>query len=275
MISVVRSPGIQMSALLYNFENSSDLKPEHLTWIRTTLHPWTTIRDIGMLVVGLTSRTGSDALNMKLSKARADAVSRELFLLSRSMPIETTTWVGEKAAAIVGVQDDVEDQRWRAVWVNIGDTRTPVQLPQPTFVERRTAVTILLKEEQKNFGGTGEPGEKSYQASQSIRRATGMTDGILGETKKQIDERFVLTGIEIERSNSSHGIPVVSTYEIEYLHVRYEWGPWDTRSPRNIKFTYKKLMQPDGPPKDSVRTIDPHNAEEWLKRPLWAYNNIE
>lgn len=275
LISERRAPGPNMTALLYNFDvNSPVLKPEHVIWIRQTLFPWTTVRDVSVLVVGLTSRTGTDALNMKLSEARAGAVSRELFLMSPKMPVETKVFLGERAAALVGMDDNVESERWRAVWIQVADARVPVQLPQPRFVQRRTAVTLLLKEEQKNFGGQSEPGERAYQAAQAFRRARGWNNGEVGDKKQLVDESFILTGITLEKSSRSDGIPIVSTYETEYLHIRYEWGPWDGKSSRWVTFTRKKWMQAKGPPKDQVTTVNPVVGEDWLTRPMWAYQNI-
>jgi hypothetical protein len=43
---------------------------------------------------------------------------------------------------------------------------------------------------------------------------------------------------------------------------------------RDVTLIKKNVMQARGPRKDSVRSINPVVAEDWLKRPLWAHENL-
>jgi hypothetical protein len=70
------------------------------------------------------------------------------------------------------------------------------------------------------------------------------------------------------------GIPFVAAYETEMLVVTYEWGPWDTRSPRPVALVRKNRPQPYGPAKDVTEQINPVWADDWLTRPLWAHDHL-
>lgn len=122
-IDVYTSDPEQLTALLYDFDvNFAHLKPEHVFWIRWMVMPYRT-RTMKALIVGLTSRTGSEALNLRLSKRRADNVSSQLYLLDPAhLVTETKVAHGEDAAGIAGLRDGVEDGRWRGVFLNLYDT---------------------------------------------------------------------------------------------------------------------------------------------------------
>jgi hypothetical protein len=80
-ISVYASAETALQALLYNFDiGSSKSKPEHVGWIKQTVLPYLWKRGTGLLIIGFASRSGPDGFNMALSKARAEAISKDVFL---------------------------------------------------------------------------------------------------------------------------------------------------------------------------------------------------
>jgi hypothetical protein len=112
-IQIFLATSYELQALLYNFDiNSSELKPEHCNWITRTIgvHPppspgvdVTPQRTINMTwsLVGLASRTGSDALNWRLAKRRAEAVSTAIWLLDPGLlPDEIKFGVGRGVGSI-------------------------------------------------------------------------------------------------------------------------------------------------------------------------------
>src|SRR5882762_3877047 len=92
-IQIFMATPFELQALLYNFDiNSAVLKVEHRNWITRTIgvHPPPSPgvdvipqRTIHMTwgLVGLASRSGSNALNWQLAKRRAEAVSQAIWLL--------------------------------------------------------------------------------------------------------------------------------------------------------------------------------------------------
>lgn len=279
-ITVFEQTPIMLKALLYNFDvGSSAVKSEHIEWLTVNAKIFQQRRgNIIISTIGLASRTGSDRYNMNLSKMRGDAVQQEVFFLNpRYLHLRDTTevYVGERAANPIGIQDNVEDERWRGVFLQIWDRPMPKYTPPPKFVARRKFVKILLKEEMKTVGG-GEPGEKSYRAAQAIRRESGLAGGTLNEKTQMVDETFQLVRVTITRTSSAHGVPIVASYETEFLDVHYEWGPWtyvNGKAPQ-VTFVRKPDVSLQGKnAKDFVRTMDLFEAEDWLTRPLWAYDH--
>ena len=123
-ILVLTDPQSQVSltALLYNFDvDSPQLKPQHTQCLDAHVKSFLS-NGYYPQIVGFASRTGTDAHNWSLSKARADNVER---YLQRFNPNNTAHWValsvavGEEAARLLGVKDGIEDEHWRGVWLNI------------------------------------------------------------------------------------------------------------------------------------------------------------
>jgi len=262
-------------ALLYNFEiGSSELKIEHVHWIQSTLKVLVDLPGAAdPVIVGLASRTGKESYNMRLSEARAKSVSHRLFLSGPpKMPTEVLTYVGEKAAALAGVKDGTEHERFRAVWVYVGEAAQPVYEPPPiVYVERRTRVVIMLKSEMT--GAAVDPEERVFQGAMALRRVWNSKDpnsGIVSEQKMHFDSSFDLIGITVETKTQVDGIPIIVQHEMTYLEVIYEWGPRDYRS-RHVRFTRKNLRQSRGGFKDETTSINIPMAEEWLKRPHYSY----
>lgn len=133
-IQIFMSTPWELQALFYNFEvNSAELKPEHLSWIRTTVgvhiltkgqtarSPQRT-REMTATIVGLASRAGDDASNFRLSKARAENVSDAISLLDPgSLLSERKVAVGEEAARLLRFKDGVEHEKWRGVYIRLYD----------------------------------------------------------------------------------------------------------------------------------------------------------
>src|SRR4029079_19031316 len=112
----------ELTVLFYNFDvNSAVLKPAHLQYLTTTVTTYLS-KNLVATVIGLTSRTGSDAYNMGLSKLRAEAVSRAIKGLDASFSVIAGEGaVGEEAARIAGVPDSTEDGWWRGVLILLQD----------------------------------------------------------------------------------------------------------------------------------------------------------
>jgi hypothetical protein len=120
------------TAKLYNFEiGKFDIKSEHNKWLTSVVIPklWS---GGSISIIGLASRTGTDALNMKLSENRMRAV---VDLLRKNVPnnfkaaIEAA--VGERAAMFAGVKDGVEQEGWRGVIISVWDKPAPPPPPPP------------------------------------------------------------------------------------------------------------------------------------------------
>jgi hypothetical protein len=126
-----------ITAKLYNFEiGKFDIKTEHFMWLISVVAP--KLRNGGSIsIVGLASRTGADAFNMKLSENRLQAV---INLLRQQVPngfqVGIELALGERAAWLAGVKDGVEQEGWRAVVVSVWDKPTPPPPPPPPPVQK-------------------------------------------------------------------------------------------------------------------------------------------
>jgi hypothetical protein len=268
----------QFNALLYNFEiDSSEVKPEHIDWISTIIPPLYKRTGIQIVMAGLASRTGSDSYNMALSRRRVEAVGNKIFLANAkrdnvSLNIEMTTYFGESAAAYAGVQDGVEDDLWRAVNISVSESKLYAYLPPPVrFKERRSSVTIFIKEEAKGITG-GEPGEKGYQLAQAFRRANGAATNEVSEKTIMVDETFDIKKITYETTKKSIGKPYLFQSSVEFLTVTYSWGPMNLKS-KTVTLVHKHAAQEYGQFQSEASSIDLGMAEYWFKHPLQAYEN--
>jgi hypothetical protein len=133
---------VLLVANLFNFEINGDrTKPDHDLWLGSVATPLLADNpDAGARLIGLASRSGPDAYNMRLSLRRAKNVetSLSLFLILHDLtnppsppPRVSVGAQGEHFAASLGVADGTEDARWRSVLVTILADRTlntPVRL---------------------------------------------------------------------------------------------------------------------------------------------------
>ncbi|MBS0532230.1 MAG: hypothetical protein JSS22_22950 [Proteobacteria bacterium] len=119
-------------ARLFNFDIAQDrLKPEHKTWLIQFAIPL--LRNGGsMSIIGLASTTGTDSFNSNLSKQRADSVIAFLRTnLPKGFAVQFELALGEEAARIAGLRDNVEDEKWRAIIVSVWDKPVPPPPPPP------------------------------------------------------------------------------------------------------------------------------------------------
>lgn len=136
-------PATTSVARLFNFEIGQDwLKPEHKFWL--SQHAVARLRSGGSIwIMGLTSTTGTESFNDRLSKRRADSVITFLkTTLSKDFPVKLELAVGESAARLAGLRDDVEDENWRAVVVSVWDK--PVPPPPPTPQPKQECKRLVI-----------------------------------------------------------------------------------------------------------------------------------
>ncbi len=128
-----------VTARLYNFEIEKHvLKPEHERWLKDNVLGLLN-RGGSMWLAGLTSRTGSEDLNLPLSRARADSVTHYLRFqkvmalgpFRGKFHVTGDAALGETAARFAGVADGVEDENWRAVVLSAWIKPTPPPPPPP------------------------------------------------------------------------------------------------------------------------------------------------
>jgi hypothetical protein len=125
----------QLTVLLYNFDvASSALKPEHIEYLKTNVGPRLS-DDLELLCVGLASPSGPDALNMTLSKMRAETVFMAIEKLNHQRFEFGSSEIGfgEAAARLAGLQDGSEDGYWRGVLLSVRD---PTKIPGGRFFQR-------------------------------------------------------------------------------------------------------------------------------------------
>lgn len=124
--------GTYVTAKLYNFDvGKFDIKTEHSNWLIGAVAP--KLKAGGSLtIIGLASRTGTDAFNMNLSANRSRAV---IDLLRKNVPnnfnVAVEVAVGERAALFAGVPDGVEQENWRGVIISAWDKPIPPPPPPP------------------------------------------------------------------------------------------------------------------------------------------------
>jgi hypothetical protein len=150
-----RGGGIWMR--LYNFDvNSAFLQAEHRQWLNDVAVPFLEKEpQRSFLLVGFTSRSGTEAYNRVLSKRRADAVHEFFYSVSLGGRLDPRFGDGifpngEKQAASQGKPDGSEDDYDRAceVWLlpNLIETLTG----ESVFEPRREVVPQMPGLE--NFG---------------------------------------------------------------------------------------------------------------------------
>jgi hypothetical protein len=277
-ISVYATAETALQALLYNFDiGSSKSKPEHDAWIQQTVAPYLWKRDTGLLFIGFASRAGPDGFNFALSKARAESVSKQVFLSQHgvSLPTETKIYVGERAAAVAGLKDGVEDEKWRSVMLTLySANRPPVHPPvQPRFAVRTVYVKIRVSETTAGPMTDGD-GAKAFAIGQTV--ANALFDNPDERTKdpqtKLVDETFGVVAVTIKESSKEVGQRGAVYTDFKYLEVYYEWGPYYLgRSRKRLHFSVAPDASDSSSRDSSTREMTPLEAEDWLNRPLLTY----
>jgi hypothetical protein len=125
-------PDTTIMALLYNFDFDGDaVKPQHRDWLREHIVPQLGDSRVSIRLRGEASRRGSSDYNLGLSQRRERNI--ETFLRSFS-PVAATirgVGVGERDAEAVGVEDNTDDEVFRAVFVTV--EQSAHRLVPPTF----------------------------------------------------------------------------------------------------------------------------------------------
>jgi hypothetical protein len=276
-IQIFLATSYELQALLYNFDiKSSELKPEHRNWITRTIsvHPppspgvnVTPQRTINMAwaLVGLASRTGSDALNWRLAKRRAEAVSTAIWLLNPGLlPDEIKFGVGEEAARLAGLKDGLEDERWRSVFVRLYDptkvmiytvaSRPPVSMDRPSFrsymLKDKPGKMIPMDSQDKRA-------EAFFQASREVTQY--VWEPVPMEEKTiSVPDNWTITQVEYWTTSSTGGL-----WESEYLDVKYTWDLLPSGAQRKL------LRKTPGNLKTS--DMSANEATSWLEKPLMTY----
>jgi outer membrane protein OmpA-like peptidoglycan-associated protein len=121
-----------VTARIFNFGIAKhELKREHEDWLRRNVVDLLK-RGGSISLVGLASRTDTDAHNMILSRRRADSV---IGFLRRESPnnfkVALDVALGERVAKYAGVRDGVEDENLRAVMISAWELPNPPPPPPP------------------------------------------------------------------------------------------------------------------------------------------------
>jgi hypothetical protein len=250
LISVTQQTPSNLMALLYNFDiDSATLKVEHNQWLEKNVKQFRT-RNMIALIVGLASRTGPNQWNMDLSRRRAFNVSSRIYLFDpASLLTETKVAFGEEAARIAGLKDRVEDERWRAVFINIHDRSRipPPPKPKPVKrVQRRTYVKLRISDKPGKYvplDPADKRAEQVFQAVSDLLRRGGSVDSIMNETwDYATDETWTVKVIKVKRDNYTS-----KAWKSESVEIWYEWG----RSAGSVSSMIWIPASPVGAPKSA------------------------
>lgn len=279
-IQIFRAMPFELQALLYNFDiNSAVLKPEHHIWITQTIavhpppHPGVDVtpqRTSHMTwgLIGLASRSGSDALNWQLARRRAEAVSQAIWSLDPTVPRDEIKFgVGEEAAWLAGLKDGLEDERWRSVFVHLYDpTKIKIYrvVTRPTIpMPRRSYVKFMLKDKP----GKSIPMDPQDKRAEAIMQASREAQQYLFEPEPMDDniiwvpDTWTVVQVEYWKTSGTGG-----GWEFEHLEVKYTWNLLPRGESRKL------VCRTSG----AFRTSDmsPDEMRAWLKKPLTTYRRF-
>ena len=268
-----------LAARLFNFDiGKHELKKEHKDWLKAEVVG--RLQSGGsMFVVGLASRTDTDAHNMVLSRRRADALIQFLRKESpNNFKIALDIALGERAAQFAGVRDGHEDENWRAVALSVWNRRDPPPMPviptppPPPLVEVRSFVEFLT--EQKIRGGTGDdpPGAVALN-DLSMNLAQSMWGGntFMKEVKRRVPATYkVIEVLALRNSNGSElGIAAVS---ITSCQVAYKWG-MRTKPCLLINGYWRTGPYVNSDP--TVYRMSDDQADMWVDTPFKALKSLD
>jgi hypothetical protein len=270
-----------LSALLYDFDIGSPVvKTQHRDWLNTNA-PRYFARDMKAIVVGLASRTGSDVLNMKLSRHRAmnvETIFRALAPASARPVMDLRVALGEEAAAIAGIKDGVEDERWRAVFLGIVDPHkvTFAEVLRDNMIrmsyKRRTHVTLIVGQEVGKLNPSGgEPGERAAQFGMQVAAGLGISgDQIQHEETAIMDQGDTVLRIAIKRRDTSGG----GLYTIKYLDIDYQWGRLNGGDRTLVIKPSDDDLKLDRSLRDEVLPLSVAQMNRWLSEPYIAWDSL-
>jgi hypothetical protein len=262
-ISVHKTSSKELAALLYDFDiSSAKLKALHLSWLKSNV-PSALNEKSKVLIAGLASRTGSDAFNFNLSKERAASVESVLrdIASDNKIPLnDLSIALGEEAARIAGLADGVEDERFRAVFIGIGEEppvakpNLPrlVQMEAAKMVKRRTHVEVLLHQKFND----DERGDGAFALGTTIAGVVFDDSQLLRKDEKFINEHWNLTKITATEKEIKN-----FAYEAKYLNLDYEWSA----STAKCVLVYE-WKQRNGP-----EALDNKDRDYWYYHPYRAW----
>jgi hypothetical protein len=138
-------PGMIDGRLIGFAINSAVLHLKHCSWLDKHVVP--ILAGGGSVsLLGLTSRSGSAAYNLALSKRRASAVLAYLrrsvrrhvtYKMGSGYEVKQAAAGGEGMAEFEGQKDGTEDPYWRQVWVLAWPSPTPPPLRSTSKPRRR------------------------------------------------------------------------------------------------------------------------------------------
>lgn len=269
-------PG-SLQALLFNFDvNVHMLKPEHWAWINENVGVGGLVfrgqaaggGTTQLLICGLASRTGSNALNWALAQNRAFSVAAAIAARNvQDLKPVIQFGVGEEAARLAGLKDGVEDEKWRGVMVRF-DSATkhiPPRPPVPTFrppdfrLPRLTYAKYILSEEPGKAIPMGGPED---QRAERINRA--VTKGVkylvgappIDERVEYVNYEYTVTKITIEIDKPKSD----DLYLITTISFDFEWGRQGKGERHSILIEGK-----------AMHSCSDDQLYEWLDNPVKAY----
>jgi len=257
-------------------------KPQHSDWVNKNRIPYLTPY-LGIFIIGLASRTGSDGFNMDLSWSRVRNVEGALQDLARA---QGDSWwraaarsvgdlrvaLGEEAARIAGIADGVEDERYRGVLIGVGKAPPPaIKDYFADLVKRRTHVRLLLSQKTSQtipMDPQDRRAENIANLSDKYGRRFGLLpDPIEKQDFQTIREDWTVLKVTIKRSTRD-GLVI-----FEYLDVDYEWGPardacLQRKFVEKVRDEFRRL---DPKLKDEERPMSVEEMNEWLNHPFRAW----
>jgi hypothetical protein len=266
-----------LQVLLFNFDvNVHQLKPEHRAWINENVgvggmvfkgQP-ASIGTTQLLICGLASRTGTNALNWELAKKRAFSVAAAIGARNvQDLKPVIQFGVGEEAARLAGLKDGVEDEKWRGVMLRFdaATKQIPPRPPVPTFrppkflLPRLTHAKYILKEEPGKAIPIGDAADQ--RAEKIFKAVTKGGQYLVGappiEQKVAYQHyEYTVTKIRIEIDKPKKD----DLYLITTISFDYEWGPQVKGQGHTILIEGTALL-----------SCSDDQLYEWLDNPLKAY----
>jgi hypothetical protein len=271
-----------VTARLYNFDIEKHvLKPEHERWLKDNVLGLLN-RGGSMWLAGLTSRSGSEDLNLPLSRARADAVTHYLRFqkvmalgpFGGKFNVTLAAALGETAARYAGVADGVEDENWRGVVLQAWIKPTPPPPPppppkpaEPAKIDRKQSVAFWTSFEQSPDPADGSRAQKlnkwatdhvqdKYFATQPLRfvmQPTPKTHQLIRVCTFRVTEDFNVG---------------VATNSSKICRVVYQWGVRKRPTCYLVHGYWRDgAFKNDDP---FLHTLSDADAERWLNDPIQA-----
>lgn len=142
-VGIYPNSGVETHGLLYNFDIDGHLlKREHKSFLDTQVIPLLSSGGHTVLT-GLSSRSGTDTHNDRLSEQRVREVLAYVGRRAPTLHIFMSKSLGESAAAASGQKDGLEDELYRAVSVIV----SPKPIPKKKVPPRKEKPTPYPEKE--------------------------------------------------------------------------------------------------------------------------------